>query len=154
MKYAMVLGVIVYLIPAIAQASLENAMRTAASGMKAQSSRLEVIAQNIANSETTGLTPGSEPYRRKTIVFENVTDPKTGAIEVKVKKIDTDPSQFKMEYKPHHPAANKQGYVLMPNVSTTIESADAREAKRAYEANITTVDVTKSMLRTTVDLLR
>lgn len=133
---------------------LKTAMNTAGSGLAAQGKRISIIAENIANSDSTGATPGSEPYRRKTISFKNMLDKELGAEVVKVDKIGTDKSDFIKEYRPGHPAADEQGYVLMPNVNTMVEAADMREAQRSYEANLATIEVTKSMLSRTLELLR
>lgn len=133
---------------------LTNVMKIAASGMQVQSQRLKIIAQNIANAESTSTRPGGEPYRRKTITFEEVLDRELGVKVAQVAEIGVDPSSFKQIFQPNHPAANEAGYVLYPNVNTQIESLDADQAQRAYEANLSTVEVTKTMLRQTLDLLQ
>ncbi len=133
---------------------ITNAMDVAASGMKAQSDRLRVIAENIANAESTGATPGSEPYRRQIVVFKNELDRKLGVQVVNVKEQIKDKSDFNLKYMPGHPAANADGYVLMPNVNTIIEMVDMREARRGYEANLGVVEVSKAMVNRTLELLR
>jgi flagellar basal-body rod protein FlgC len=115
---------------------------------------LKVSAQNIANVDSTGSAPGAEPYRRKTITFENVLDRELGVETVRVQNIGEDQSPFKMMYDPSHVAADQNGYVLMPNVSTQIETVDAKEAQRSYEANVSAIEVSKTMLRQTLDMLR
>lgn len=133
---------------------LKASMYIAGSGMRAQSERLKVIAENIANAESTGTTPGAAPYQRKTIHFKNVLDKEIGANVVKVDKIGVDNSEFIKEYKPGHPAADEQGYILRSNVNTMIEAADMREAERTYEANLSVIETTKGMITRTLDLLR
>ncbi len=129
-------------------------MQTAASGLYAQSQRLKVIAQNIANSQTLPTAPGGEPYRRQTITFKNVMDQELGVQKVEVEKIGKDPSAFTKIFKPGHPAADEEGYVLKPNVNTFIEMQDQKEALRSYEANLTVIETSRSMLTRTLDLLR
>ncbi len=134
--------------------SFDSAMQTAVSGMRAQTMRLRVVAENLANADTTSSTPGGDPYRRKTITFSNEIDRATGAELVEVKKIGRDPSTFKREYEPSHPSADAEGYVLRPNVQATVEILDMQEAQRSYEANLTMLTGARSMLQRTIDLLR
>jgi flagellar basal-body rod protein FlgC len=144
------------ILPLNAQASgLEDAFSSSAAGMKVQSQRMKVIAQNIANSDSTGTTPGAEPYRRKTIYFKNVIDPETGNTIIAVDKISRDyNNDFKARYDPGHPGANKDGYVLLPNVNRSLEGVDMKEAERSYEANLGAVETTKRMYLNTLELLR
>lgn len=135
-------------------ADLTSAIKIAGSGMAAQSQRLRVIAENIANSESLPSTPGGEPYRRKTISFKNELDKQIGAEVVKVDRIGEDQTPFPKIYSPGHIAADEEGYVLSPNVNSIIESADLKEAQRAYEANVNTIEITKTMLARTLELLR
>jgi flagellar basal-body rod protein FlgC len=140
--------------PALA-GTLLHALSTSASGLRAQSERMKVIAQNIANSDSTATNPGEEPYRRKMIFFRNEVDPKTGANVVVVDKINRDlKSSFKSRYDPYHPAANAEGYVLLSNVKRNIESLDMKEAERSYQANLGAIDTSKNMFMNTIDLLR
>lgn len=133
---------------------LLTSIQVSASALKAQSSRLKVIAQNIANEESTSITPGKNPYRRKTIEFQSKFDKKLGASKVVVSKYGQDYSDFKKVFNPAHPAADADGYVLYPNVSKIIENADAKEAQRTYEANLGTIEISKSMVDKTLDILR
>lgn len=133
---------------------ITDSMMVAAAGMKAQSDRLRVVAENIANQDSTAQTPGGLPYRRKLVVFQNVLDRETGLQTVKVGKRTYDMSDFEKKFQPNHPAADEQGYVMYPNVSSIVEMMDMREARRAYEANIGVVEMSKSMLSRTLDLLR
>jgi len=103
-------------------------MFIAGSGMRAQGMRLRVISENIANADSTASTPGGDPYRRKVITFKNKMDEALGADVVQVKQIGEDNSDFDLKFDPAHPAANEDGYVLLPNVSTLVESMDMREA--------------------------
>lgn len=133
---------------------LKAALQISASGMAVQRERLNVVAQNIANSESVSMVPGGEPYRRKTISFKTVLNKEMGAATVAVDKIGTDPSDFDKRYMPTHPAADLEGYVLYPNVNRLMEIQDAKEAERSYEANLAAVDIAKSMITRTLDLLR
>jgi flagellar basal-body rod protein FlgC len=133
---------------------LKDTMMVSGAGMRAQGQRLKVIAENIANADSTSQTPGGEPYRRKVVTFKNQLDRQMGADMVRVNKINTDNSDFQLKYDPTHPAANADGYVMRPNVNSIIEVADMREAQRAYEANLNMIEVTKSMLGRTIGLLR
>jgi flagellar basal-body rod protein FlgC len=133
---------------------LKNAMQISASGMRAQGERLKVIAENLANSDSLGKTPGSDPYRRKVVSFKSELDRAMGANLVKAQKPQHDRSDFDLKYDPGHPAANADGYVKMPNVKSMVEMTDMREAQRTYEANLNVIDSAKAMLNRTVDLLR
>lgn len=134
---------------------LLNAMQISASGMRAQGTRIRVITENVANANTTGETPGSDPYRRQTISFKNEMDRELGIRKVEVNAIGVDTeTDFALEYIPDHPAANEEGYVKMPNVRTLIEMMDIREAQRSYEANLGMIEQSRSMVNRTIDLLR
>ena len=133
---------------------LSSAMTIAASGMRAQSTRLRVVAENLANAESTAAAPGGDPYRRKTVTFAAELDKAIGAEEVKVNKVGTDASPFREIYEPSHPAADANGHVKLPNVNMLIELADMREAQRSYEANLQMIEQSRSMLMRTIDLLR
>jgi len=137
-----------------ARDSFAKAMATSASGLRAQSKRMEIVAENIANSDNTGLTPDGNPYRRKTVYFEEARDSKTGAGIVKVRKISADGGEFKRVYRPDHPASDAEGYLKLPNVDRSLESMDMRAAQRAYEANISVIETTKQMQNRTLDLMR
>jgi len=133
---------------------LNDAMKVASAGMTAQSERLRVVAENIANADSTARTPGGDPYRRKTITFQNKLDKELGIDTVKISKRAFDRSEFIKKYEPSHPAADEQGYVLYPNVNTVVEMVDMKEARRSYEANLGVVEVSKAMMARTLDLLR
>ncbi|MFM2044779.1 MAG: flagellar basal body rod protein FlgC [Pseudomonadota bacterium] len=133
---------------------LMKSMAISASGMKAQGVRLRVISENLANANSTAPSPGDLPYRRKVVLFQNELDREMGFDTVDVKKIDVDRSDFQRRYDPGHPSADAEGYVLLPNVSTIVESIDMREAQRSYEANLNVIESTRQMIMRTVDLLR
>jgi flagellar basal-body rod protein FlgC len=133
---------------------LSDTLAIASAGMKAQGDRLRVVAENIANADSTGNTAGEMPYRRKTVIFQNTLDKELGINTVSVGKRGFDMSEFRKKYEPNHPAADAQGYVLYPNVNSIVEMMDMREARRAYEANMNVIEVSKSMLSRTIDLLR
>ncbi len=126
----------------------------AVSGMKAQSERLRIISENMANAESVGIRPGEEPYRRQVVTFKNYVDKQTGAEMVKVDKVVKDQSPFVKKYAPNHPAADAQGYVSMPNVNTLVEMMDMKEAQRAYEANLTMVQTARDMNSKVLDILK
>lgn len=131
-----------------------GAIGISTSGMEAQGQRLRVVAENMANADTTGSTPGADPYRRKTITFGEAVDDETGASAVEVKEVGHDQSAFTQRYDPSHPAANAQGYVKVANVDTMVEMMDMREAERSYEANLNTMQATRTMLSRTLDILK
>jgi flagellar basal-body rod protein FlgC len=133
---------------------LVNSLHIAASGMKAQSDRLRVVSENIANADSLGTRPGEAPYRRKVISFRNHLDKEMGVDKVEVYKYGYDKSEFEKRYDPGHPAADAEGYVQVPNVNTVLEMVDMREAQRGYEANLNVIEVSKGMLQRTVDMLR
>jgi flagellar basal-body rod protein FlgC len=133
---------------------LLDSMSIAGAGMKAQSDRLRVVSENLANSNSTATKPGGDPYRRKMVMFRNMLDHEMGVNTVKVVKYGTDNSEFVKKYDPGHPAADEQGFVLYPNVNPIVEMMDLREAQRGYEANLNVIEVSKSMLSRTLDLLR
>lgn len=128
--------------------------KIAASGMKAQSQRLRVIAENMANADSLAKTPGGQPYRRKTVTFRNELDRVTGAEMVKVGRVGRDYGQLERKYDPSHVAADRDGYVLLPNVNPLIETMDMKEAQRTYEANLNVISVSKDMMSQTLDLIR
>ena len=133
---------------------LYKAMAVSAAGMKAQGTRLKVIAENIANADTTAETPGDLPYRRKVVMFQNVLDRQMQVDTVRIGKIDVDKKDFERRYDPSHPSADADGYVLLPNVNSLVEALDMREAQRSYEANLNVVDSSRQMLMRTIDILR
>lgn len=153
-RYISVMAFFIFFASSVHAGSLKNAMKISSYGLKAQSKRMEVVAENIANSDTTGLSPNEEPYRRKIIFFENEYDDEQGINAVKVRKISRDNGDFKLIYRPDHPAANEEGYIKLPNVDRSLESMDMREAQRNYEANISVIETTKKMMDRTLDLMR
>lgn len=136
-------------------AELYNAITISSHGMKAQSTRVRVISENLANSDTAAARPGENPYTRKTITFKNVMDRNLGTNTVEVSKIRDDTKRpYPVKYMPDHPGADAAGYVKMPNVDTIVEMTDMREAQRSYEANLGILDQSRSMVNRTIDLLR
>lgn len=133
---------------------LSATLQIAAAGLDAQSSRMRVVAENLANAQSTGGSPGADPYRRKTITFSAELDRLTGASLVEVENIGRDMSAFRVELDPSHPAADEAGYVKLPNVNMLIEMADMREAGRSYEADLQVIRQARHMISMTIDLLR
>ena len=129
-----------------------NAMAVAASALKAQQSRMRIIAENIANAQSTAQVAGGEPYRRQVPVFR--AQEIDGVTGVALAEVRPDQRDFRSEYDPSHPAANAEGYVLRPNVDTLVEAMDMREAQRAYEANLNVFETARSMETRTLDLLK
>jgi len=129
-------------------------LKISASGLEAQSSRLRVVSENLANARSTGDTPGADPYRRKTVSFAQELDRAAGVSTVEVKKIGTDKSDFRTEYDPGNPAADPNGVVKYPNVNILVEMADMREANRSYEANLQSIRQARDLINSTIDLLR
>lgn len=126
----------------------------AASGLHAQGKRLKVTAENVANAGSTGLKPGEEPYRRKTISFAEMLDRRSGSSLVKVAAIGRDRGAFPIKFDPAHPAADENGYVRTSNVSTLLEMNNMREASRSYEANVSMFEAGRRMRRQIIDLLK
>lgn len=133
---------------------LISASKIAGSGLEAQSTRLRIVSENIANARSTGDTPGADPYRRKTITFGSELDKASGATVVAVKKLGVDRSKFINEFDPGNPAADDKGMVKLPNVNVLIEMADMREANRSYEANLQTIKQSRDLIAATIDLLK
>jgi flagellar basal-body rod protein FlgC len=133
---------------------LATSMAIAASGLRAQSTRMRVIAENIANANSTATITGGEPYRRKVPTMTSQFDKELDATIVKAGNTVPDMTDFRTQFDPGNPAADKQGYVKLPNVNPLVEIMDMREAQRSYEADLTVMDASKSMLSRTVDLLK
>lgn len=133
---------------------LATSMVIAASGMRAQSNRMRTIAENIANANSTSPTADGQPYRRKVATVTSEFNRELNATLVEPGKPVDDMSDFRSQYDPGNPAADKQGYVKLPNVNPLIEVMDMKEAQRSYEADLTVMDASKTMLARTVDLLK
>jgi len=133
---------------------LQTSLRIAAAGLQAQSTRLRIVSENIANAQSTGASPGADPYARKTVSFESAVDRATGAELVEVKSIGIDRTPFKLERDPGNPAADANGMVKLPNVEVLVELADMREANRTYEANLQVAKQSADMLNMTVALMK
>lgn len=136
------------------QLDMNAMMQVSAAGLKAQTTRMRTIAENIANANTTGVAPGSNPYQRQIPIFAQELDRATGLRTVVAGKPITDSKAFPVKFDPSHPAADASGYVKMPNVNPVMEAVDMKEAQRSYEANLSVIDSTRNMLKQTIDLLR
>jgi flagellar basal-body rod protein FlgC len=132
----------------------QTAIRTAGSALEAQSLRIRVVSENLANAQTTGAAPGEEPYARKTISFADEMSRVDGARRVRVRAIGVDPAPFRIVRDPGHPAADDKGNVKTSNVDPMIELADLKEANHSYEANLQTIKQSRDLLAMTVDLLK
>ena len=126
----------------------------ATSGLRAQSGRMRVIAQNIANADSTGSQAGADPYRRKIPTFNSELDRDLDARVVTLGKIASDPTAFTTKHEPGHPAADSKGDVKYPNVNELVEMTDMREAQRSYEANLNVITATRTMVQRTLDILK
>ncbi len=134
--------------------ALQASLRVAGAGLSAQSARLRVVSENLANAQSTGTTPGADPYRRKTITFQNEFDRVAGMDVVKVNTIGVDPSDFSVEQDVGNPAADEKGMVKMPNVNMISEMSDMREANRSYEADLQVIKQSRDLISMTIDLLK
>ena len=128
------------------------AMAVASSGMRAQQARMRIIAENLANANSTARTAGGDPYRRQVPIF--APQAVEGGEGVRMSKVTPDSSDFRSTYDPGHPAADPQGYVKLPNVDPLIEALDMKEAQRAYEANLNVIETARAMEMRTLDLLK
>ncbi|MCA3731981.1 MAG: flagellar basal body rod protein FlgC [Phenylobacterium sp.] len=128
------------------------AQAIAATALRAEQARMRIIAENIANANSTSRTPGGDPYRRQVPVFEPMRIDAGQGVEMV--RVTPDRSDFKLEYDPGHPSADAEGYVKLPNVNTLIESLDMKAAQRAYEANLTVIETARAMQLRTLDLIR
>jgi flagellar basal-body rod protein FlgC len=125
-----------------------------ASGLAAQRIRMDTIAGNVANMNATrSQNGGTEPYRRRFVVFAPSREAGTAAPGVRVDSVQLDRSAFQKRYEPGHPDAGEDGYVEYPNVDMTIEMVNMMDASRAYESNITLMETTKQMLNASLRLL-
>ena len=133
---------------------LQKALTISARGMTAQTTRLRVIAENLANQDTTGSSPQTGPYRRKTVTFANSMDRALGAETVRVKQVGRDMGDMPLRFDPGHPVADARGYVRSPNVNSFVEVMDKKEAERSYSANLNVLQVSRGMLSRAIDMLK
>ena len=134
--------------------SLDSSIGVSAAGLRAQTLRMRVIAENLANANSVADTPGGDPYRRKVPTFRAAMDRASGATTVEITGIQADQSDFTRVHQPGNPAADADGYVKMPNVNSLIESADMKSAQRSYEANLNAIEAARSLTMRTIDLLK
>jgi flagellar basal-body rod protein FlgC len=131
--------------------SLFNIFNVAGSGMAAQSQRLNVVASNLANADSTTGADG-KPYRAKQVVFSAITMGGADAQGVKVARVAEDTSPMKMVYDPKHPMADAKGYVSMPNVNVVDEMVNMISASRAYQNNVDVLNTSKTLLLKTLTI--
>ena len=124
----------------------------AASALRAQQARMRIIAENLANADSTSKTAGGDPYRRQVPIFQPMKV--SGATGVSMARVEADQTAFHNAYEPGNPAADAKGYVKEPNVDPLIEAMDMKEAQRAYEANLNVIETSRSMDQRTLDLLK
>jgi len=141
-----------------------DAINISSSALTAEKTRIDIISKNIANANTTRATNGM-PYRRQMVVFKESREnsfedylsnyySKFNGNGVEIENIVEDESPFKMKYEPGHPDADENGYVMMPNVDVVVEMVDLIDAQRSYEANITAINTTKSMMMNALEIGR
>lgn len=133
---------------------LKTSIEVSASGLRAQSLRMRVIAENLANADSVARTAGGTPYQRRVPSFKAALDRETGGTGVKVQSIDGDKTAFNRVYQPGNPAADARGYVLTPNVNGLVEVADMKAAQRSYEANLNAIEAAKGLTMRTIDLIK
>ncbi|MBD3849533.1 flagellar basal-body rod protein FlgC [Bosea sp. OAE752] len=133
---------------------LMKSLAIAASGLRSQSGRMRVIAENIANADSGPERAGADPYRRKVPSFQRHFDRELDAQTVALGRVQRDPSAFRVKHEPGNPAADASGNVQMPNVNSLVEMVDMREAQRSYEANLNLISSTRRMIQRTIDILR
>lgn len=144
--------------------SMFTALNIAGSALTAERFRTNMILQNIANSQVTRAANG-EPYRRKQVVFEerplnfqaalqDEQNRMSGKGGVRVAEVVESQRDFVPVYDPSHPDANEEGYVMYPNVNNTEEQLDLLAATRAYEANVTALNLVKSMMMKALEVGR
>jgi flagellar basal-body rod protein FlgC len=133
---------------------LLKSLKIAATGLRAQTGRMCVIAENIANVDSTARTADGEPYRRRIPTFQAAFDREAEAQVVKLGAVRIEATDFERRYEPGHPAADAAGYVRVPNVNPLIEAMDMREAQRSYEASLNVITATRHMIQKTLDLLK
>ena len=131
-----------------------RSMGIATSGLRAQAGRIRVISENIANADSTAMTAGGDPYRRKVPTFSSALDRALDAKVVTLGRIAPDRSDFRLKYEPANPAADQTGYVKYPNVNSLVEMTDLRDAQRSYEANLNVIGATRRMIQRTLDILK
>ncbi|MEL6111613.1 MAG: flagellar basal body rod protein FlgC [Pseudomonadota bacterium] len=132
---------------------ISTGMQIAASGLEAQSGRIRIVAENLANAQSTAKTPGGDPYQRQVPVFSTLLDRQINAQTVQLSGVEADRTPFTLEFDPGHPAANTEGYVKLPNVNPLIEMMDLRDAQRSYEANLGALDLMRAMASATLQIL-
>ena len=132
---------------------ISTAMAAAAQGLRAQTMRMRIAAENVANADSTATTPGGDPYTRRIPVFK-AAPMEDGGMGVKVVGASVDHTAFRLQYEPGNPGADANGYVKLPNVDSLTEMMDLREASRAYEANLTMIDNAREITSRALDLLR
>lgn len=125
-----------------------------AGGMFAQSQRMKIAAENIANADSVQNANGTGPYRAKQVSFQTVMNRQTGMMEVKAKTSEDMATPMGVVYNPASDMADAKGFVMMPNVDTTIENINMREAQRSYEANLSAITTARDMATRTLDMLR
>lgn len=126
----------------------------AASGLRVQSGRMKIIAENLANADSTAERAGQDPYRRKVPTFKGTLDREMGVRTVELGRVRPDQSAFRSRFDPGHPAADANGEVRLPNVNSLVETMDMREAQRSYEANLNVIASARRMITRTIEILR
>ena len=132
----------------------EQNFAISAAGLRAQSLRMRIIAENLANQDSVAASPTEDPYRRKLVSFRNTLDRELGVETVELGPVSYDQGAFGRKYDPGHPSADPDGYIRTTNVRGIIESMDMRDAQRSYQANVSAIEASKKMMLQTIELLR
>lgn len=133
---------------------LKAAIVSSISGLRAQSTRIRIVSENLANASATSMSPGGDPYARKMVSFVQALDRVSGVSIVQTSAVGRDQAPFPVQHDPGHPAADAAGYVKLSNVNPLVELADMREAHRSYEANLQVVRQAREMIGDLIDLLK
>ncbi|MCP4924045.1 MAG: flagellar basal body rod protein FlgC [bacterium] len=137
----------------IPKSPLASAQALAANGMDAYTKRLETATRNMANAQSTATTPGGKPYQRQVVTFKEKMDRDLGQKTVKANKPVKDKSAFRAEYKPGHPAADENGYVLMPNADPMVEMMDVMESRNGHKRLANAYKMATTMRHTELKLM-
>lgn len=131
-----------------------QSINVSAGGMFAQAQRMKAASENIANADSVQNANGTGPYRAQLVSFKTVMNRQSGMMEVKSSTSEDRQTPLNMVYNPASDMADARGFVAMPNVDTTIENINMREAQRSYEANMSAITTAREMATRTLDMLR
>ncbi len=133
---------------------LQKAMIISASGLRAQSVRMRIISENIANADSVASEPGADPYRRKLVTFQSELNREMGVETLETGRVKYDQKDFDKRFDPGNPAADADGYIKVSNVNALIEAMDLQQAERSYQSNLNALEGSRRMATLTLELLR